>query len=64
MIPGTAAIGTRCAQWSVHCRAALDIAASAVTPLLEQTDRVVPPGTEAFHINLDHVVAELMARSE
>jgi hypothetical protein len=42
----------------------LDIAASAVTAFLEQTDMVVPPGAEGFHIDLDRVVAELMAGSE
>jgi hypothetical protein len=44
--------------------AVLDIAASAVTAFLEQTDMVVPPGAEGFHIDLDRVVAELMAGSE
>ncbi|MEV1076972.1 SsgA family sporulation/cell division regulator [Streptomyces sp. NPDC050211] len=44
--------------------AALDIAASAVAAFLAHTDRVVPPGTEGLHIDLDRVVAELMAGSE
>ncbi|WP_217209597.1 SsgA family sporulation/cell division regulator [Streptomyces sp. AC550_RSS872] len=44
--------------------AVLDIAASAVTAFLEQTDMVVPPGAEGLHIDLDRVVAELMAGSE
>ncbi|POX46725.1 SsgA family sporulation/cell division regulator [Streptomyces sp. Ru72] len=44
--------------------AALDLAASAVTAFLAHTDRVVPPGTEGLHIDLDRVVAELMAGSE
>ncbi|MFF8971858.1 SsgA family sporulation/cell division regulator [Streptomyces sp. NPDC014995] len=44
--------------------ALLDIAASAVAAFLAHTDRVVPPGTEGLHIDLDRVVAELMAGSE
>jgi hypothetical protein len=44
--------------------ALLDIAASAVTAFLKQTDLVVPPGTEDRHIDMDRVVAELMAESD
>ncbi|MDX2681447.1 SsgA family sporulation/cell division regulator [Streptomyces soliscabiei] len=44
--------------------AVLDIAASAVTAFLEQSDMVVPPGAEGPHIDLDRLVAELMADSE
>ncbi|GGZ25392.1 SsgA family sporulation/cell division regulator [Streptomyces poonensis] len=44
--------------------AALDLAASAVTAFLERTHMVVPPGTEGAHIDLERVVAELVAGSE
>jgi hypothetical protein len=44
--------------------AVLDIAASVVAAFLEQTVLVVPPGAEGLHIDLDRVVAELMAGSE
>lgn len=44
--------------------AVLDVAASAITAFLEQTAMVVPPGAEGCHIDLDRVVAELMAGSE
>ncbi|MGY0057778.1 SsgA family sporulation/cell division regulator [Streptomyces sp. LZ34] len=44
--------------------AVLDIAASAVTAFLDRTDLLVPPGTEALHIDLDSIVAQLMAGSE
>ncbi|WP_406433429.1 SsgA family sporulation/cell division regulator [Streptomyces sp. NBC_01589] len=44
--------------------AVLDIAAAVVTAFLERASRVVPPGTEGLHIDLDRVVAELMAGSE
>ncbi|MFF8971833.1 SsgA family sporulation/cell division regulator [Streptomyces sp. NPDC014995] len=44
--------------------ALLEIAVSAVTAFLEATHRVVPPGTEELHIDLDRVVAELTAGSE
>ncbi|MDN0196644.1 SsgA family sporulation/cell division regulator [Streptomyces sp. S.PNR 29] len=42
----------------------LDIAASAVTAFLRQTDLLVPPGTEGLHVDVDRVIAELMAGSE
>jgi hypothetical protein len=44
--------------------AVLDIAASAVTAFLERSDMVVPPGAEGLHIDMDRVVADLMAESE
>ncbi|MGW5662649.1 SsgA family sporulation/cell division regulator [Streptomyces sp. NPDC003758] len=44
--------------------AALDLAASAVAAFLARTDRIVPPGAEGLHIDLDRVVADLMAGSE
>ncbi|MFF4833114.1 SsgA family sporulation/cell division regulator [Streptomyces sp. NPDC001315] len=44
--------------------ALLVIAASAVAAFLKQTEMVVPPGTEGLHIDLDRVVAEIMAGSE
>jgi hypothetical protein len=44
--------------------ALLDIAASAVTAFLARSAIVVPPGAEGVHIDLDRVVAELMAESE
>lgn len=44
--------------------AVLDIATTAVIAFLKETERVVPPGTEGLHIDLDRVVAELMAGSE
>jgi hypothetical protein len=44
--------------------AVLDIAASAVAAFLELASGVVPPGAEGLHIDLDRVVAELMAGSE
>lgn len=44
--------------------AALDLAASAAGAFLERTDEVVPPGTEGLHIDLERVVAELVAGSE
>lgn len=42
----------------------LDIAASAVTAFLERARMVVPPGAEGLHLDLDRVVAELLAGSE
>ncbi|MET7648169.1 SsgA family sporulation/cell division regulator [Streptomyces sp. NPDC005426] len=42
----------------------LDLAASAITVFLQWASIVVPPGTEGRHIDLDHVVAALMAGSE
>ncbi|TDT94163.1 sporulation and cell division protein SsgA [Streptomyces sp. 846.5] len=44
--------------------AVLDIGAAAATAFLEQTNMVVPPGTEGLHIDLDRVVAKLVAGSE
>ncbi|MFD8219673.1 SsgA family sporulation/cell division regulator [Streptomyces sp. NPDC059697] len=44
--------------------AVLDIATTAVIAFLKETDRVVPPGTEGLHIDLDRVVADLRAGSE
>jgi len=36
----------------------------AIAAFLEQTAMVVPPGAEGCHIDLDRIVAELMAGSE
>lgn len=44
--------------------ALLDIAASAVAAFLKRTDAVVPPGTEGLHIDMDQVVADLVAGSD
>ncbi|MEU9671819.1 SsgA family sporulation/cell division regulator [Streptomyces bobili] len=44
--------------------AVLDIATTAVMAFLKETDMIVPPGTEGLHIDLDRVVAELLAGSE
>jgi len=43
--------------------AVLDIDAAAVAAFLERTCVVVPPGTEGRHIDLDRLVAELLAGS-
>ncbi|WP_055585811.1 SsgA family sporulation/cell division regulator [Peterkaempfera griseoplana] len=43
--------------------AALDIDASAVTAFLERASTVVPPGVEGLYLDLDRVVADLMAGS-
>lgn len=44
--------------------AILEIAASKVTAFLQQTDRIVPPGREGLHLDVDRVVSELMARRD
>ncbi|MEV7283302.1 SsgA family sporulation/cell division regulator [Streptomyces sp. NPDC093252] len=44
--------------------AQLDIAAAAVVAFLAETETLVPSGTESRHLDLDRVVAELMAGSE
>ncbi|MBC2865216.1 SsgA family sporulation/cell division regulator [Streptomyces mexicanus] len=44
--------------------AALYLAASAVTAFLERARMVVPPGAEGLFLDLDHVVAELLADTE
>ncbi|MDX3242593.1 SsgA family sporulation/cell division regulator [Streptomyces sp. ME18-1-4] len=44
--------------------AVLDIATTSVVAFLKRTDMLVRPGTEGLHIDLDRVVAELMAGSE
>ncbi|WP_171118139.1 MULTISPECIES: SsgA family sporulation/cell division regulator [Streptomyces] len=61
----------RCHRYSVRVvvrstagAALLDISAPAVTAFLRQTDLLVPPGTEGLHVDLDRVIAELMAGSE
>lgn len=41
--------------------AVLDIAAPAVAAFLERAARVVPPGEEGLHLDLDRLVAELLA---
>lgn len=61
----------RCHRYSVRIVvrsrvgvAVLDIATTSVIAFLQETDMIVPPGTEGLHIDLDRVVAELMAGSE
>lgn len=49
---------------SVTGAAALDLPTAAVIAFLAHTDRIVPPGAEGLHIDMDRVVAELMAGSE
>ncbi|WP_033218690.1 SsgA family sporulation/cell division regulator [Kitasatospora phosalacinea] len=44
--------------------AVLSIAAPAVAAFLGQTRSVVPPGTEGRYVDLDRVVAELLAGGE
>ncbi|MFC3572366.1 SsgA family sporulation/cell division regulator [Streptomyces yaanensis] len=63
--------GHRCHRNSVRLvvrstkgAAVLEIAASAVTVFLQQADLVVPPGAEGLHIDLDRLIAELMAGRE
>ncbi|MEU1091628.1 SsgA family sporulation/cell division regulator [Streptomyces sp. NPDC005576] len=41
--------------------AVLDIAAPEVTAFLERAARVVPPGEEGLHLDLDRLVADLLA---
>ncbi|MGW1463273.1 SsgA family sporulation/cell division regulator [Streptomyces sp. NPDC002308] len=44
--------------------AVMDIAAPAVTAFLERSARVVPPGEEGRHLDLDRLVTELLADGE
>ncbi|MET8576140.1 SsgA family sporulation/cell division regulator [Streptomyces sp. NPDC005012] len=44
--------------------AVLEIAAPAVTAFLSRTGRLVPPGTEGQHIDLEGVIADLMAQRD